>query len=402
MYIFNHIPKCAGLSYRALLEDVFGKERVEHITINQEEEYHPNPADYAQFTMLMGHFGVRWNEILAPGRRWMTALREPVDRVVSTYYYWRYNAPPSPESPWLYLAQTLSLDDFVRSGHFSVLQGIKDAQTWLLADDLRWRYHSVPDKDALAIAKANLDQFDFVGLYEDFDESMKRMCAYLGVPLRPRVPRVNVTKKRPAVSDLSPATIDAIMGLNAADIELYNYARQKFYHPASQPPAANGRPALMRTEPTPQTAQMLPISFEGAEALRTWIVSMPSSCPPGGVMDALIEVFNGGAETWSSAPPNPLFLSYHWFTERDETCLFDGWRSEIRPVLTPFSGRRYRMHIAAPPAPGRYKLRVTLVQEYVRWFDELGTRCMEERWIDVKPTSVSALDMQFKSSAVRI
>src|ERR1039458_10635382 len=82
MYIFNHIPKCGGLSYRALLEEILGQDRVTHISINLEEEYHPDPDEYRQYTMLMGHFGVKWNEIVGPGRQWMTALREPIDRVV--------------------------------------------------------------------------------------------------------------------------------------------------------------------------------------------------------------------------------------------------------------------------------------------------------------------------------
>src|ERR1039457_6974209 len=73
MYIFNHIPKCGGLSYRALFEEALGKARVEHISINLEEEYQPDPNEYRQYTMLMGHFGVRWNEIGGPGSRWMTA-----------------------------------------------------------------------------------------------------------------------------------------------------------------------------------------------------------------------------------------------------------------------------------------------------------------------------------------
>lgn len=46
MYLFNHIAKCGGLSYRALLEDLFGKDRVTHISINREEEYTPDLASF--------------------------------------------------------------------------------------------------------------------------------------------------------------------------------------------------------------------------------------------------------------------------------------------------------------------------------------------------------------------
>jgi hypothetical protein len=373
MYIFNHIPKCGGLSYRALLEEILGRERVEHISINLEEEYHPNPDDYRQYTMLMGHFGVRWNEIVGPGRRWLTALREPIDRVVSTYYYWRHNAPVSTESPWLYMAQTMSLDEFIRSGHYTVLQGIENAQTWQLADDLRRRYRTVPERDALAAAKQNLDEFDFVGIYEEFGRSVKGLCDYLGVAGPSSIPRVNVTAKRPAVSELSPATVAAIAELNMADMELYQYALRRLDDPVRRPregASAAGCQARGRIEAGRDALCMLPVPEDRAGALRLWIACIPSACGCGKVVEAIVEVFNGGMGLWSSAPPNPLFLSYHWLTENDELCIFDGWRSEIRPPLQRFSAGRFRMHVLAPAAPGVYKLRITLVQESVCWFDD--------------------------------
>ena len=380
MYIFNHIPKCGGLSYRALLEEIFGQDRVTHISINLEEEYHPDPDEYRQYTMLMGHFGVRWNEIVGPGRRWMTALREPIDRVVSTYYYWRHNTPVSPESPWVYLAQTMSLDELIRSGHYLVLQGIKNVQTWQLADDLRWRYRTVPEQDALAVAKQNLDKFDLVGIYEEFERSVECMCKYLGVTAPSTLPRVNVTKKRFAVSELNPATIEAIMELNTADMELYKYALKRFYSPVrpSEPATSIGCSPPGRIDAGREALRMLPVSAERASALRLWTLSVPSTCPCGKVIEAIVEVFNGGLGIWSSAPPNPLFLSYHWLTDNRELCIFDGWRSEIRPPLQRFSAERFRMHVLAPATPGVYRLRITLVQESVRWFDDSPLSCWED------------------------
>ena len=385
MYLFNHIPKCGGLSYRALFEDLFGRERVEHISVNLEEEYTLSPEQFQQFTMLMGHFGVRWNEVVGPGRRWMTALREPIDRVVSTYYYWRHNTPLSPESPWLYLAQSMSLDEFIRCGHYLVMQGISNVQTWLLADDLRWRYHIVPERDALEVAKANLDKFDFIGIHEEFEESVSRMCAYLGFARPEKAPYVNKTRQRAGVRELSPTTIESIVELNQADIELYQYALKKA-HNACKP---DHEPGLIANSGSGQSArnggpaQMRPVPADRAGALKISIVSIPHECPCRGVMEAMVEVFNGGLGLWHSAPPNPLFLSYRWFTEQGELNVFEGWRSEIRPALEQFSTKRYRMHILAPAVPGRYTLRITLVQELVHWFDDLPLECAEEIKIGV-------------------
>jgi hypothetical protein len=224
VYIFNHIPKCAGVSYQAMLSTIFTADEVTHISLNLDTDYHIDPEDYRKYRVVMGHFGVRWNPILGPGRRWLTALRDPIDRVVSTYFFWRNNAPLNSEVPYLHLAQTLSLDEFIQSDHYLVRQGIRNAQTWQLADDFRVRYRSIAEQDALEVAKASLSKFDFIGLYESFSQSAARLCDYLGVPTPAQLPHENGTLNRKTVNELSPATIQMIEELNGADMALYEYA----------------------------------------------------------------------------------------------------------------------------------------------------------------------------------
>ena len=225
MYIFNHLPKCAGLTYLKLLRNIYGDDAGVHISLNEDVDYSVDAQCYQKYTVIMGHFGVRWNEALGPGRTWLTALREPVDRVVSTFFFWRNNIPSSPDVPYLHLAQTLPLEEFVRSDHYLVRQGIQNAQTWQLADDLRVRYRRVSDQDALEVAKANLSEFAFVGLYESFPESAARLCNCLGVSTPQELPRENSTNSRLSVSELSSTVVEAIRERNSADIALYEYAK---------------------------------------------------------------------------------------------------------------------------------------------------------------------------------
>lgn len=398
MYLFNHIPKCGGLSYRALLEDLFGKDQVTHISINREEEYSPDPADYLKYPVLMGHFGVRWNDIIGRGRQWMTVLREPVDRVVSTYYFWRHNAPLSPESPWLYLAQTKSLYDYVRSGHYAVRKGIQNFQTRQLADEVRWRYRRFSDRDALEVAKENLGKFGFIGFYEEFGPSVERMCRFLGTSLPPVIPHVNPTNKRLSVAEIPKSTIDAIMELNCSDLELYAYARS-----LSMPIPSRDRKGAVPLEPSQNPAPaMHPIDFEDAKALRLRTLDVPPLCACRDVIEALVEISNDGPHFWSSGPPNPLVISYHWYDHKGEPVVFDGWRSEIQPILQPFSTGRFRAHIVAPSSPGTYTLRVTLVQEFVRWFDNPPLLCFEDIRILVENIPIENAVFSHEQFAVRL
>src|SRR5689334_20556677 len=108
MYLFNHIPKCAGSTYLNLFRKALGTPRVLQIDVNEDRDYELSPADYDAYDCVIGHFSVRWNNAFGEKRRWLTALREPVDRVISTYYFWRNNVP-SADFRYIGLAKNLSL-----------------------------------------------------------------------------------------------------------------------------------------------------------------------------------------------------------------------------------------------------------------------------------------------------
>lgn len=83
------------------------------------------------------------------------------------------------------------------------------------------------------------------------------------------------------------------------------------------------------------------------------------------------EVTNGTSQQIGSYHPAPIHLSYHWFDMDGNVTIFEGLRSQLIPPLDPGSSEIYELKIAPPPDPGEYRLRITLVQEGVRWFDEL-------------------------------
>jgi hypothetical protein len=97
-----------------------------------------------------------------------------------------------------------------------------------------------------------------------------------------------------------------------------------------------------------------------------------------------VDVANRSNVMLASAPPNPVFLSYHWMNERAlKTIIRDGLRSGIYPPLEPGARRSIKADILAPPEPGRYVLRLTLVQEDIRWFDTKPTNIRQDLPVDV-------------------
>ena len=88
-----------------------------------------------------------------------------------------------------------------------------------------------------------------------------------------------------------------------------------------------------------------------------------------------------------ASPDTPLQLSYRWTGVNDMPPLSIGsdepLRTSLPPTLTPGSHSDVDVVIRAPALAGRYRLRVVLVQEYVRWLDTVEPDAFLDVLVDV-------------------
>ena len=83
-----------------------------------------------------------------------------------------------------------------------------------------------------------------------------------------------------------------------------------------------------------------------------------------------VSISNASGTLLGGFLPNPFRLSYHWMdATASNHVVYDGLRTNLFPALRPGRVREYIATVQAPERPGRYVLRMTLVQEFVRWFD---------------------------------
>jgi hypothetical protein len=178
------------------------------------------PAEQQAFQLISGHMPFGLHHDLAGRARYITMLREPLDRLVSLYYFIQ-------QSPGHYLyervtGQSLSLPDLVQSGLSSEFS---NAQTRLLA--------GMHINDPLPCNTGHLHQalehlrtcFVFTGIQSRFDESLLLMWRTLQWDGRPWYIRQNVNVRRPAQCRLTPEEEDIIWNHNALDRELYEQVR---------------------------------------------------------------------------------------------------------------------------------------------------------------------------------
>jgi cell division septation protein DedD len=92
------------------------------------------------------------------------------------------------------------------------------------------------------------------------------------------------------------------------------------------------------------------------------------------VIHADVTIKNITKRTWPSTPNsegrNAVNLSYHWLDKKGRAVVFEGLRTPLPRDLNPGESAQLEAAIQAPSRAGKYKLEVTLVQEFVAWFPE--------------------------------
>jgi hypothetical protein len=223
--IFLHIPKTAGLSLRdILLKHIPGPSfRIIHpIDDTARLAALPEP-ERAALELVEGHLYYGVHELLPSPSRYLTMLRDPVERVLSYYSFVRefkdHHLNAAVNRPGFTLADcfrsrlTIELDNFMvrclaGSRHIHVPFG---GVTSAMLDE----------------AAANLDRIDLLGLTEHFDKSLARFCAALNWPTPP-APRLNTTSARLRRVDLYDEESALIAEHNRFDAALYRRARELF------------------------------------------------------------------------------------------------------------------------------------------------------------------------------
>lgn len=225
--LFLHLPKTAGSTLRRIIDKHYGRGAV--FTIGERTKADIDRLlslprrELDRIRAIVGHFPFGLHALLPWPAAYVTLVREPVDRIVSHYYY----AARTPDSPLFAQLEATgrSLRRYVEEAEAS--DWFNNGQTRLLgsADP----YHAAPaDRATVERAKARLADFAVVGLAERFDESLARIARHFGWRAVPSYRREKVAGNRVAVSAIPAADLEIIAARNALDAELYAFARDRF------------------------------------------------------------------------------------------------------------------------------------------------------------------------------
>lgn len=223
-YIFNHFPKTGGNSLLAICgQNLEPAEISPHL--NDHEIRLLPAARFEHYTLITGHFSVLTQTEFCRSRYSMTLLRDPIKRIFSAYTFWRTEPEHNPVTS---KAQEVSFTDFVR--YFMDSPAIiHNPYTHHLAALGRDCPGYPADSTALlAAAKQNLAAFDFVGICEELERSVRLLCHELGWRSPAAIPHENRTSSEAWFDEIQREAWEILRDRNRLDLELYEYAVRLF------------------------------------------------------------------------------------------------------------------------------------------------------------------------------
>lgn len=225
-FVYLHVQKTGGISLLDFLGRQFEWYRTLWVFSPAEFDAHP-PEEVGHFDRVCGHFSARNLAACRPGAFRATVLRDPADRLLSCYGYFRgYEGHPRGSIRHAVgSAKSNGLLDFLRDPTPEVRMHLRDHQAHCLAGD--WAApDDRPPADLRDDAVAALGGFDWVGRTEHLDADVGRLCRLTGWTPPDRLGRLNVTASRRKADELTPAEREAIAELVEVDHEVYAAANR--------------------------------------------------------------------------------------------------------------------------------------------------------------------------------
>jgi hypothetical protein len=237
-WLFLHVMKTAGTSFRAMLEEGLGA-----AVYPSDAEVRAQPhgwyydadtlfrlidggrLDLGSRQMVCGHYAARLVEVLPahlPGRwRTVTFLRDPVARTLSMI---SHSAKYRPGIPGLRRFRKVNIGRALADPGFIESQ-VRNYQAKVFAMDPTGDVNAPFAVDAASFrrARAALEAADVVGLTERLEPSIRLFEATSGIAVAESVPQRNVSRGYNATDE----ELERVRALVPWDIELYELAREK-------------------------------------------------------------------------------------------------------------------------------------------------------------------------------
>ncbi|WP_188261072.1 sulfotransferase family 2 domain-containing protein [Azospirillum tabaci] len=229
---FLHIPKCAGTTFRAWIENNYYKDDAigfwDDISVIKTP-----PSVLKSKHCISSHSGWGLMEHLADTHRVVTVLRDPIERTISSYRFIQQITGHALNK----LAHSVDTLEFfqhptvrrcmangqTRQLAFSSMKNTIEIQSLtgtLMQHDHEKKLIDDFDKNMLQTAIGSISKVDFLGTSENINQLVLSMCDFYGWYPPNNLPKLNVTHAE-FTANVTSEVIEEIKSINEKDIILY-------------------------------------------------------------------------------------------------------------------------------------------------------------------------------------
>lgn len=214
---FVHIGKTGGTTMHALLRQHFkegdfypyrgmkelypykGLKDGEIVLQSMNESSEISPISHR---VISGHFPLWWlhKKGVGPKAFCFTILRDPIQRVISDYFF-----------------KLKFESEIYRFPDHTPLDVLPNVMCRMLSSD-----PTLTGEDLLNDAISNLKKLDFIIFLDDFERGIRHFFKKIGIKHHQTIPRLNITERG---QEIDQEMIEQIRNYNELDLRLYEYAR---------------------------------------------------------------------------------------------------------------------------------------------------------------------------------
>lgn len=231
MKTFIHIPKTGGTTIVDTLsrQILFNKfQRLNPTRFTHPKDFLDGVADIlekvisaSKVDVVGGHFGFAAHPKLTDPSEYFTVLRDPIERVISEYYFMKYKGMYYQH---LIESENLSLEEYI---HHPETFYLNNLQTRLISG-VSYESGEEVTRAMYDLALKNLKKFKVFGLTEDMGSTLALFYLVLEWKRIPYYLKSNVNDQRPKRESISQQEIDSIRERDKYDLMLYHEAKGIF------------------------------------------------------------------------------------------------------------------------------------------------------------------------------
>lgn len=223
--LFDHLPKCGGCSIGFFLTQNYPRRLVFRTNGTNPEESVQRFKTLSEsrrwkYRLIIGHLTHELRDYVHPNTFKATVFRDPVDRIVSHYFYVKRN-------PTHYLHKRV-VEENITLAEYTQKDLSSELTNWYTSHFSGMSPCAVSTAPSEAIStalKAVLESYDLIGFQDDIHGFLENIRATCRLTSSVSEDRKNVTDGRKSVKDLSEDEFMNISRSNAADIELFALIR---------------------------------------------------------------------------------------------------------------------------------------------------------------------------------